>query len=190
VIRSLLLLVSSWGGHKLSSCFLRPSICWAFSVSLCSSVSTTTLPSPSKMRKWSTLFTATTMIRSLPSVGIALTSFSEDINRRSNPLQSLRTTSGMGGSAARRPSPSVTPPSTSKPLSSTVTRLRPGQSLGRLLSGWTGKPRVIHLNDTALAIIEAQMDVHPSGHLFRNTRDKPWTYYAVDSATSAAKKRA
>ena len=91
--RTFSLLVSSWGGHKLSSCFLSSSICRACSVSLVSSVSTTTLPTRLKIRKWSTLLTAATMIvssasmnRFLPFVGMPLTSFSEDINRRSNPL--------------------------------------------------------------------------------------------------------
>ena len=86
--RTLSSLVSWWGGHKLSSRFLSSSICWPIcgfsSFSRFSSVSTTSLPSPSKMRKWSMLFTAATMIRFLPSVGMTFTSFTEDINRRSN----------------------------------------------------------------------------------------------------------
>ena len=92
--RSSSLLVSSWGGHKLSSCFLRSSISPACSVSFLSSVSTITLPSPSKMRKWSTLFTAATMIRFLPSVGMPLTSFSEDINRSLSGMVQKRPFSG------------------------------------------------------------------------------------------------
>ena len=45
--------VSSWGGHKLSSRFLRSSIGRTCPVCRFESVSTTIVPSPSKTRKWS-----------------------------------------------------------------------------------------------------------------------------------------
>ncbi len=39
--------------------------------------------------------------------------------------------------------------------------------------------RVIHLDATALAIVQRLMEQHPSGPLFRNTRGDPWTKDAI-----------
>src|SRR5512135_927057 len=78
--------VNGWGGHQLnlSSSFLSSPICLVWLVSFCSSLSTTLLPSASKRRKWSTLSTAATRMRFWPTIGIPLTSLSEDIKRRSH----------------------------------------------------------------------------------------------------------
>ena len=40
----------------------------------------------------------------------------------------------------------------------------------------TGKARVIHLNDTALAMLSKLCAENPSGKLFRNSRGNPWTW--------------
>jgi hypothetical protein len=111
IIRSFSLLVSTWGGHKPSSCFLRFSIRWGVSgagrlsrplgiqpallpsdclLNSCSSTMTmvllSLLLSSLFIHKCSTLFTRDTMITYCPSVGIILSWFTVDINRRSDPV--------------------------------------------------------------------------------------------------------
>lgn len=41
-------------------------------------------------------------------------------------------------------------------------------------------PRIIYLNDVALAISKRLATEHPSGELFRNSRNRPWTTEAVN----------
>jgi integrase len=43
----------------------------------------------------------------------------------------------------------------------------------------TGEPRIVHLNETALAITQRLMQEHPTGPLFRNRRGRPWTRGAL-----------
>jgi len=57
-------------------------------------------------------------------------------------------------------------------------------------SGKTGKPRVIHLNDTALAMVISLMAVYPAGPLFRNSRGKPWNKFSINCATRQARLKA
>ncbi len=57
-------------------------------------------------------------------------------------------------------------------------------------SGKTNKPRVINLNDQALAMLRSLISQYPSGPLFRNTAGRPWTRYAVNCATIKARKKA
>ena len=57
-------------------------------------------------------------------------------------------------------------------------------------SGKTGRPRVIHLNDLALAMITSLVSQYPAGPLFRNTDGKPWTRFALNCATLRARKKA
>jgi integrase len=57
-------------------------------------------------------------------------------------------------------------------------------------SGKTGKPRVIHLNDTALAIVTSLIALNPAGPLFRNSRGKPWTEHSIDGAARKARLKA
>lgn len=57
-------------------------------------------------------------------------------------------------------------------------------------SGKTGRPRVIHLNDLALAMVTSLVSQYPAGPLFRNTEGKPWTRFAVNCATIKARNKA
>lgn len=57
-------------------------------------------------------------------------------------------------------------------------------------SGKTGRPGVIHLNDTALAIFRSLIALHPSGPLFRNSRGKPWTENSINCAARKAREKA
>ena len=57
-------------------------------------------------------------------------------------------------------------------------------------SGKTGRPRVIHLNDTALAMLRSLIALHPSGPLFRNSRGKPWTEFSINCAARKAREKA
>ena len=49
-------------------------------------------------------------------------------------------------------------------------------------SGKTGRPRVIHLNDQALAILKKLIGSSEPGPLFRNSRGKPWNRNSVRCA--------
>ena len=56
-------------------------------------------------------------------------------------------------------------------------------------SGKTGKPRVIHLNAEAKAIlVELTKTVH-SGPLFRNSRGNPWNEHSISSASAKIRLR-
>ena len=57
-------------------------------------------------------------------------------------------------------------------------------------SGKTGRPRVIHLNDTALAMVRSYMALYPTDPLLRNSRGKPWTDYAINCAVRKARLKA
>ncbi|MGO9600138.1 MAG: tyrosine-type recombinase/integrase [Isosphaeraceae bacterium] len=57
-------------------------------------------------------------------------------------------------------------------------------------SGKTGRPRVIHLNDTALAMVRTLMTLYPAGPLLRNLRGKPWNKCSINCATRQARKKA
>ncbi len=54
-------------------------------------------------------------------------------------------------------------------------------------SGKTNKPRVIHLNDTALAMIQKLVALFPAGSLFRNSKGRRWTRSAMDKAAERAR---
>ena len=49
-------------------------------------------------------------------------------------------------------------------------------------SGKTDKPRVIHLNDAALAILTRLTGLHPSGPLFRNSKGRAWNRHSINCA--------
>ena len=100
VICPLSLSVSSRAEPKLTSFFLNSSIWRDCLVNFFSSVSTAILPSPSNMRKCSTLSTAATMIRSLPAVGISLTSFTVGSNRRSYWIRAIQIRAETGAGFA------------------------------------------------------------------------------------------
>ena len=76
------------------------------------------------------------------------------------------------------------------------TGCRPQESL-RVVADWVDKknarwvfpqkeskgkksPRIIYLNDVALAISKRLLDKHPNGELFRNSRNRPWSTEAVN----------
>ena len=54
----------------------------------------------------------------------------------------------------------------------------------------TGKPRIIHLNDTALTIIRSLIAIFPAGPLFWNSRGQPWNKDSMNCATRQARKKA
>lgn len=57
-------------------------------------------------------------------------------------------------------------------------------------SGRTGKPRVIHLNETATAILTELMQKGGTGRLFRNSKGNPWTEFSIAIAARKARDRA
>jgi integrase len=57
-------------------------------------------------------------------------------------------------------------------------------------SGKTGKPRVIHLNDAAFAIVSGPVHIYPHGLIFRDSRGKKWTKFSINHATINARKKA
>jgi integrase len=57
-------------------------------------------------------------------------------------------------------------------------------------SGKIGKPRVIHLNDTALAMVKSLAILYPTGPLLRNSRGKPWNRYSINRAVRKARVKA
>ena len=57
-------------------------------------------------------------------------------------------------------------------------------------SGKTGRPRVIHLNDQAHAILSKLVSGSVTGPVFRNTRGTPWKASTLDMAVRKARVRA
>lgn len=51
------------------------------------------------------------------------------------------------------------------------------------------RPRIVYLPDEALAITKRRLDLHGDGHLFRNTKGRPWTGYSVNCRFSRLKKK-
>lgn len=56
-------------------------------------------------------------------------------------------------------------------------------------SGKTDKPRVIHLTNEALLMLAERLKQGATGPLFRNTKGRPWTRFAMSCATALARKR-
>ena len=56
-------------------------------------------------------------------------------------------------------------------------------------SGKTGRPRVIHLNDAATAILSGLLAGGAAGPLFRNSRGHPWNEHSINSAVSKIRMR-
>lgn len=54
----------------------------------------------------------------------------------------------------------------------------------------TGRPRVIHLNDAAKAILEKLVSKGVAGQLFTNTRGKPWNRNSIRCAVARTRDRA
>lgn len=54
----------------------------------------------------------------------------------------------------------------------------------------TGRPRVIQLNENALAILDKLHSAGQTGALFRNSRGNPWTEYAISCAARKCRDRA
>src|SRR5581483_11598233 len=57
-------------------------------------------------------------------------------------------------------------------------------------AGKTGRPRVIYLSPEALSLFRTQIEAHPTGPLFRNTRGGAWSGWAVVKAMQAARTKA
>jgi integrase len=51
------------------------------------------------------------------------------------------------------------------------------------------RPRIVYLPDSARAITERLLHANPSGHLFRNTKGKPWTAMAVNCRFQTLQKK-
>ena len=51
------------------------------------------------------------------------------------------------------------------------------------------KPRIVYLNDAALAVTERRMQSYPEGPLFRNSKGNPWTPFAVNCRFERLKKK-
>jgi site-specific recombinase XerD len=56
-------------------------------------------------------------------------------------------------------------------------------------SGKTGKPRVIHLNETATAMVSAVISAGQTGILFRNSRGQPWNEHSISHAVRKIRER-
>ena len=56
-------------------------------------------------------------------------------------------------------------------------------------SGKTGRPRVIHLNDQAHAILEGLVGSPVAGPVLRNSKGRPWTSDAIGCAVSKIRLR-
>ena len=57
-------------------------------------------------------------------------------------------------------------------------------------SGKTGKPRVIHLNEQAHAILKKLVSGPVTGPVFRNSRGNPWTEHSIAIAARKTRERA
>jgi integrase len=57
-------------------------------------------------------------------------------------------------------------------------------------SGKTGRPRVIHLNETATAILSSLLTTGVTGPLFRNSRGRPWNEHSISCAVRKIRERA